>query len=64
MEEIIYEKKYPKESAEDFIALAGWLNRGLSRKPVPSFEQFQKQLEEDYIYILMPHRQRIVKKFV
>lgn len=64
MEEIIYEKRYPKESMENFIALTDWLNRELSQKPVPSFDQFQKRLEEDYIYILIPHRQRIAKKFV
>ena len=64
MEEIIYGKRYPKESMENYIALTDWLNRELSQKPVPSFDQFQKRLEEDYIYILIPHRQRIAKKFV
>lgn len=65
MGEILYEKKYPKGSPEDLEELQKQLGIGeLEKHEMPTAEEFFKRLEEDYLYILLPMRQKAAEEFI
>lgn len=65
MGEVLYEKKYPKESPEDLEELQRQLDAGeIEEHEMPTAEEFFKRLEEDYLYIPMPERKKKVANFI
>ena len=65
MGEVLYEKKYPKESPEDLEELQRQLDaEEIEEHEMPTAEEFFKRLEEDYLYIPMPERKKKVANFI
>ena len=59
MEKVIYEKKYPKEDLDDLEGLP----EACGEPEVP-FEEFLKQMCEDFVYVLIPSRQKAARAFI
>ena len=57
MEQIIYEKAYPKRNQDELATLP-------SQSGAPTPDSFLKQLETSYTCILIPERQRAARSFV
>ena len=65
MGEVLYEKKYPKESPEDLEELQRQLDAGeLEEHEMPSAEEFFRRLRKDDLYIPLPERKQKAANFI
>lgn len=62
MENIIYEKRYPREDAEGIEALSKTLDKETEEtQQIPTFEEFLRRVYENQVCILIPERQRLAE---